>query len=75
MKFSVLLLIPDYAADNFGQDVDLNHVEADNAQQAVLVAQAFAFTHLGAGAAFDESEREDFHPLLVLHGWHDDVKP
>lgn len=71
MKFSVLLLIPDYAADNFGQDVDLNHVEADNAQQAVLVAQAFACD------TYDQPAQDsvDFHPLLVLHGWHDDVKP
>ena len=73
MKFSVLLLIPDYAADNFGQDTVFDHFEAVDAAQAVRAAQAW--TYSGIGNAFPESAPEDFHCLLVLYGWHDDVSP
>ena len=71
MKFSVLLLLPDYIAENFGQETFFDHFEADTAQQAVLVAQAFACD------TYDQHAQDsiDFFPLLVIHGWHDDVRP
>lgn len=71
MKFSVLLLLPDYIASNFGQDTKLMWVEAESPSLAAYIAQHETALAEEQSAA----EAEDFHPLLVLHGWHDDVKP
>lgn len=69
MKYSVLLLYPDYLADNFGQETYFEHVEQPTIADAIKSAQEFVANE------FDNAQPDDFHPLLVLHGWHDDVKP
>jgi len=69
MLYTVLLLYPDYASDAFGQETYLARVDAKNPKSAVVAAQA------NAGDANKDVRREDFHPLLVVAGHHDDLKP
>ncbi|MEI8120449.1 MAG: hypothetical protein WCI20_00240 [bacterium] len=69
-KYTVLLLRPDYVADGFGTDTYLAQVEADSVSAAVLAAQAEV-------AKIDDLDLEsiDYHPLITLEGWHDDLTP
>ena len=69
-KYTVLLLRPDYVADDFGTDTYLAQVEADSAGAAVLAAQAEV-------AKFDDLDLKatDYHPLITLERWHDDITP
>lgn len=74
-KFTVLLLKPDYVADNFGQDVALVHVEATDVAQAQFRAREKA---CAADHPTDE-EREDagawdYHVLAVFEGHHADIQ-
>lgn len=65
--YTVLLLYPESIAEQYGEDTYLAHVEADNWDEAVGLAQ---------GQACDEGELElapDFLPLLVIAGHHDDL--
>lgn len=66
-KYSVLLLYPDYMSDNFGQETYYAHVEAIDRDMAVHNAQHQAQTCEGNESC---DNPEDFHPLLVLEGWH-----
>lgn len=61
--YTVLVLRPDYAATNYGQDTFLAHVEAVGPAQAQRIARQEA-------AAADRSEQpsEDYYILLVLEG-------
>ena len=68
MKYTVILLYPDYMATNYGQDIYATHQEASNAELAVLMAQESA-------ANLYEAEPEDFYPLFVVAGHHDDLTP
>lgn len=67
--FTVLLLRPDYVADQFGQDTYLAHVWARNPAAAIVSAQAEAM-------AVDEvdGDFEDYHVLFLCHGHQDDIK-
>jgi hypothetical protein len=69
-KFTVLLLRPDYVADGFGTDTYLAQVEADSTSAAVLAAQA----EVVKGDDLDLIPN-DYHPLITLEGWHDDITP
>lgn len=71
MKFSVLLLYPDYLAEDYGQDTKWMWIEAEDEFDATNIAQL----ELAKTESQLEDTALDFHPLLVLHGWHDDVKP
>jgi len=66
-QYTVLLLYPDYMADNFGQDTYLALVEADSVAEAQELAREKA-------AENDPDTENDFHVLATFHGWHDDVK-
>lgn len=68
-KFSVLLLYPDYLAENFGQDTYFTHVEAEAPAVAVTTAQREA-VH---GMVDTCAEVDDFHPLLCIEGHHTDL--
>lgn len=75
--WTVLLLRPDYIADDYGTDTYMTHVEAENAAAAVEAAQTEAYE-----ADHDEDEREegigsadDYAVLLVIEGKHMDVTP
>jgi hypothetical protein len=69
-KYTVLLLRPDYVADDFGTDTYLAQVEADSVSAAVLAAQAEV-------AEIDDLDLKstDYHPLITIEGWHDDLTP
>jgi hypothetical protein len=66
MKYTVLLLYPDYVADTFGHETYLAHVEAEDTKEAIDLAQQEIANTIHA-------ERQDFYPLLVVYGWHDDL--
>ena len=70
MKFSVLLLYPDYMAEMFGQDTVFTYVDEPIVEDAIKAAQEDV-----ANSSQEDPRPEDFYPLLVLHGWHDDVRP
>ena len=69
--YSVLLLYPDYFADNFGQDTFFTHVEALGPKEAVRTAQH----EIQTANQQEVDDPTDFYPLLVIEGHHDDVKP
>lgn len=69
MKYSVLLLRPDYIAEPYGQDTYFTHVEATNAEVACNLAQQEAAEADSGDAA------EDYAVLLCIAGHHDDVTP
>lgn len=66
--FSVLLLYPDYIAENYGQETFYEAVEANTSSEAVLALQK----RLG-----DEHETnpDDFLCLLCIEGQHLDINP
>lgn len=63
-QFTVLVLRPDYAANNFGQDTFLAQVSAATIKAAQQAAQK------EAAAADQESGWEDYAVLLVVRGTH-----
>ena len=68
MKYTVLLLYPDYMAETFGQETYMTTVTADNVTQAKRLAQEEV-------AAENKAENPaDFFVLCVLTGEHDDIK-
>ena len=69
MKFTVLLLYPDYLANNYGEDTYLAHVEAVSPADAAEKAQNQAVKD-----TFEEDSAEDFLPLFIAYGFLDDVK-
>lgn len=64
--FSVLLLYPDYASDQYGTETYYAFVEAASAIDAVAVAQRQA----AAAQGLDIDDPADFAPLLVTEGHH-----
>ena len=68
--YTVLMLYPDYLADQYGQDTYLAHVEAENHAKAIRKAQVKALRAQGtcAGASAD-----DFYPLFCTEGHHNDL--
>jgi len=83
MKYTVLLLYPDHinirtwGADEFGRETYLAHVDAKTPSIAVTQAQEEARLYndtVGYECEVCKS-RHDFRPLLVVHGWHEDVNP
>ena len=68
LKFTVLLLYPDYLAETFGHATYMTSVTADNVTQAKKLAQE-------EGAAKNKVENpDDFFVLCVIAGEHDDIK-
>lgn len=70
MKYTVLLLRPDYIADAFGQDTYLAHVEAVDPEEAVEVAQREA-SDADSDKGFEDLD--DYYPLITLIGHHEDL--
>ena len=73
-QFTVLLLRPDYIADNYGQDTFMSHVEVseDSVDEAIKAAQEEVLI-VDYGTDADEDDLigvspEDYHPLLVCRG-------
>jgi hypothetical protein len=74
-KFTVLLLKPDYVADNFGQDIARVHVEAADVAQAQFRARekACAADH-PTEEEREDAEAWDYHVLAVFEGHHADIQ-
>ena len=68
MKYTVLLLRPDYIASDYGQDTYLAWVEADDVAEAQVLAQ------LEAAEADREKEPSDYYTLFVAAGHLNDLK-
>jgi hypothetical protein len=73
MKFTILVMHPDYVGGEWPFDQSLHHVEAESPEEAIRKVQA----RLAADLAFVEghAEADDFAVLLVLEGWHAHVGP
>jgi hypothetical protein len=69
-KHTVLLLRPDHVADGFGPDTYLAQVVADSANGAVVAARK----EVTETDDLDLSPK-DYHPLITIEGWHDDITP
>ncbi|PTT35469.1 hypothetical protein DBR23_23480 [Acidovorax sp. HMWF018] len=67
--YTVLVLRPDYAATNYGQDTFLSHVNATSPLQAQQIARREA-----AEADRSEQPSEDYYILLTLEGLHYDMR-
>lgn len=65
--FTVLVLRPDYAAQNYGQDTFLAHVSAATVAQAQKAAKKEA-------ADADREPDDDYFVLLALRGHHFDIR-
>ena len=74
MKYTVLLLRPDYLAENYGQDTYMDHVEATTPAGAVDEARGRAVS-IDYGADVADATPEDYFALAVFAGHHDDVNP
>lgn len=62
IPFTVLLLRPDYEADEFGQDTYLTYVFADGAQEAVTKARE--------EVRAQDQDPFDYHCLFCTTGHH-----
>jgi hypothetical protein len=77
MKYTVILLRPDYIADTFGQDTYMGHVEAGSVEMAQMLARREAYE-----LDIDEEDRcnyapdtpEDYFVIAVIAGEHMDIK-
>jgi hypothetical protein len=70
-KFTVLLLRPDHVADGYGTDTYLAHVTAPTPGAAVTAARH----EVARVDDLDDVRIDDYHPLITLGGWHDDITP
>lgn len=70
--YTVLLLRPDYVADQFGTDTYMAHVEAGSVAEAEDMARSNAVQgDWQEGCNYDHA---DYAVLLVLEGHHNDIK-
>ncbi len=69
-QFTVLMSYPDYATDNYGEDTYLAHVDAKSPEEAVKVAQGFAFASYLDGMEIEDifGNAEDFRVLGMFDG-------
>ena len=75
-QYTVLLLYPDYAADEFGKETYLAWVEAESPEDAVLTAQEEAIPPWADPPGnYDPEEGAGFYPLLVVEGHLSDLTP
>jgi len=71
MKFSVLLLYPDYLSDQ--QETYYAQVEANDAGKAIANAKITAAKAQKLDDADLMQTAADFRLLLALEGWHNDL--
>lgn len=67
-EYTVLVLRPDYASQNYGQDTFLSHVTAPT------VAAAQRLARIEACNADGNDAPEDYHIQLVVEGHHHDIQ-
>lgn len=68
--YSVLLLYPDYMANNYGEETYYSFVSALCPEHAVEMAQRKAFLENGKDGC---NYFEDFLPILVIEGHHKSI--
>lgn len=80
MKYTVLVLRPDYQTSDYGQDTFLTWVEADNVEEAQTLAQREAYQadqtpgEIPGDDDHDESEYlPDYYILFVAEGHLNDI--
>ena len=73
-KFTVLLLYPDYATGNFGQDTYQAWVEASTVQEAKELAQLEAVQREGRADDEELDDPDDYFVLAVYEGHLEDIK-
>lgn len=74
--FTVLLLRPDYIADEFGKDTYLAHVVATGVEDATRSAQLEAITaDLDDSMPPEDVVPDDYHVLFACRGHQEDLKP
>ncbi|TXG96128.1 MAG: hypothetical protein E6R08_10165 [Nevskiaceae bacterium] len=74
--FSVLLLYPDYATDNYGQETYLTAVMAADPEQALALARKEAVdSNTTSEGECTIDNPSDFFCLAVFEGHHHDVQP
>ena len=72
-EYSVLLLLPDYMAEDYGTDTYFDWVTAATPTKAVRASQVRAAKqHRSEGA---QCRAADYHPLVVVDGYHKDLTP
>ena len=75
MKYTVLVLYPDYETDNYGTDTFMTCVEADNVHEAQVKAQQEALAAVTEGREeVGEFEFTNYVVLMVIEGEHFDIK-
>jgi len=72
-RYTVLLLLPDYIAQNFGEETYTAHVDAGSAEAAIEAAQDEAFGRIVQSKGIDEGVADDFAALLVAKGHLDNL--
>jgi hypothetical protein len=70
-SFTVLLLRPDYIADQYGEDSLLCWVSADSPADALQKARAEAIKIDEA----PDADPDDYACLLIVAGTHEDLNP
>lgn len=74
MKYTVILMRPDYATDNYGTDTFMTHVEAVDPRTALSEARALVIdADFGEDAA--EVEPADYACIALIEGEHKDLNP
>jgi hypothetical protein len=68
--YTVILLLPDYATDNFGRDTYCDHVTSIGPASAIEVARRNCM-EANDGGTIDEPE--DLFVIAVFSGHHDDL--
>ncbi len=76
MKYTVLLLRPDYATDNFGQDTCQLHVESCSLTAAIEQARLVARRMDNLPDTSDlVGELEDYFVIAAYQGHLEDINP
>ncbi len=68
MKYTVLMLYPDFIAENYGEDNYLAHVEADTVGEALAQAQRMAFEDFG-----ELGLQADWYALFICDDWKENL--
>ncbi len=68
-KWTVILLYPDYAADDFGGDIYVGWVSRKDPYKAAAIAQKKAWK-ANDGEEGNIDKPEDMRPIAVIGGYH-----
>ena len=73
-KYTVLMIVPEYLAENYGEDTYLAYVNAENVEEAQQVAQVEALISLvGEEGIDDDVGTPDFLVCFVCEGHMADI--